>query len=605
MPNTKIPGDSSVQTDDSGLLKSPFRFYVRSHPRAFVIGVISLFLTNLFDVLTPLGLKMGIDAVTSKDSQGLIWAIAVYVGLMAGVTVFRYNWRIYWGRFHHSVADDLRRRIFTKFTELGPSFFQKNPIGELISLLTNDVNTFRMAIGPGLLILLDGFFYVAMIVPIMISMSWDWTWKALILLPMIPFIMRKLEMLIHELYRTQQDRLAEVSAGAQEIVSGVRVIKSFAQEKTQSRLFDRKSHDYELACNRFARIDSLFQPTMESAITVGSVALLYFGTPDVMRGQITLGTLVAFHEYVKRMVWPMSGIGMAISMIEQGRASFGRVKDLLGTATDIPDNGTQEIERFEKLVISDLTFRYPGTERAALDGINLEIRAGETIGIVGPVGSGKTTLLQVLCRLFPVTEGSVSINGIELADIRRASLSKTVSYVTQDAFLFSDTIAENVALGLTNFPGIEPVEDVARAVNIDNEIREIPESYHAFLGERGVNLSGGQKQRLTIARALIRRSQVILLDDSLSAVDGKTEKAITAALREKSDSTVIIVSHRLATLKHADRIVVLDDGRIEAFGHHEELLAKSETYRKLHQLQSAPESVRDGERDLVTSGGIA
>jgi ATP-binding cassette subfamily B protein len=268
------------------------------------------------------------------------------------------------------------------------------------------------------------------------------------------------------------------------------------------------------------------------------------------------------------------------------------VRYLLSTETDIPDDGTRSIETFEKLEVRDLTFRYPGAERAALQNVNLTIHASETIGVVGPVGSGKTTLLQVLCRLFPTDREKILVNGIDVSEIRRSSLSHVISYVTQDAFLFSDTVAENVALGLSQFPGFESVEEVTRTVNIDAEIREIPEGYSAYLGERGVNLSGGQKQRLTIARALIRQSQVILLDDSLSAVDGKTEKAITAELRSKRDATVVIVSHRLATLRHADRILVLNNGRIEAMAPHDELLSLSPTYRKLFELQSAPAAVQ-------------
>ena len=288
------------------------------------------------------------------------------------------------------------------------------------------------------------------------------------------------------------------------------------------------------------------------------------------------------------MVWPMSAMGLAASMIEQGRASFDRISEMLKTETDIPDHGTLSPATFEKLEIKNLTFRYPGAATDALTDINLTIEAGETIGIVGPVGAGKTTLLQLICRLFPTERGSILINGHDVSDLARSSLSKTISYVTQDVLLFSESIAENVALGLDQFPGLEPIELVSRTVNIESEIQEIPSRYHAFLGERGVNLSGGQKQRLTIARALIRDfSPVVLLDDSLSAVDGKTEKAITSALQEESKKrTVVLVSHRLATLKHANRIVVMSRGRIEAIGTHSELIRTCQTYRELNELQS-------------------
>lgn len=560
------------------------------HPRAFALGSLSLFCTNFLDVLTPLGVKFAIDAVTAKDPSRLAEAIGIYIGLMSFVALFRFGWRYFFGRFHHSVANDLRIRIFGKLTELGPSFYQRSPVGQLMSLITNDVNSFRMAIGPGMLTLLDAIFLLVMIVPIMCWLSFDWTWKTLLFVPFLPFIMKKLESAIHTRYRAEQDRLSDVSARAQEIVSGVRVIKGFAQEANQLDSFNRLSREYQRSCNRVAQIDALFGPTFQSATVLGAVSLLWWGTPDVTSGAVTLGTFVAFYDYVRRMVWPFSAIGFAVSMMEQGRASFDRIGELLATETDIPDLGTRTIDRFESLELRGLTFRYPGAVADALNDVSLVIRAGETIGIVGPVGAGKTTLLQLASRLYPTERNLVFINGIPIEDIRRDSLSQLMSYVPQDVFLFSDTIAENVALGFKDFPGLEPIQEATSLVNIDREIQDLPGSYGAYLGERGVNFSGGQKQRLTIARAMIRRSQVVMLDDSLSAVDGRTEKMITQELQRASGAgstqTVVLVSHRLATLRHADRIVVLNQGRIEAVGSHAELLRSCQTYRELEDMQS-------------------
>ena len=579
----------SPSTVDSLALRAhPFRYYMRKHPRAFLTGVGSLLLTNGFDVLTPLALKFGIDAVQAGDTKKLGWAIVFYAVVMVNIMIFRYGWRVFFGKFHHTVAEDLRNRIFAKLTELGPSFYQKTPVGQLMSLLTNDVNSFRMAIGGGMVTLIDAISLLAITLPIMIWLSWDWTWKTLVFIPFVPFVMRKLEKLVHEYYRIEQDRLAELSGRAQEIISGVRVIKSFAQEENQLDSFNKMSRRYEDACNRMAFVDTCFGPTFKGAMILGTVALLWFGTPEVIAGTVSLGSFVAFYEYVKRLVWPMSAIGLSASMIEQGRASFDRIGELLATETDIPDTGTRQIERFESLEIRDLTFRYPGAVADALQNVNLTIRAGETIGIVGPVGAGKTTLLQLISRMYPAPAGSIRINGIDVADLSRESMTKATSYVTQDVFLFSESIAQNVALGIPAFPGIEPIEEAARTVNIDEEIQRIPHRYEALLGERGVNLSGGQKQRLTIARALIRRSSLVMLDDSLSAVDGKTEKVITSELREESTRrTVVLVSHRLATLKHADRIVVMNRGRIEAVGSHDELVKTCETYRRINELQTS------------------
>jgi ATP-binding cassette subfamily B multidrug efflux pump len=584
----------------SDLFQQPFRFYMKKHSRAFTLGVISLLFTNFFDVLTPLGLKLGIDAITGKDQPGLLRAILIFVGLMMGVTLFRYLWRIYFGRFNHAVADDLRQRLFNKMTELGPSFYQKNPTGQLMSLITNDVNTFRMAIGPGSLILLDALFLILMILPVMVSLSPDWTWKTLILLPLVPFFMRRMEALIHTLYRFQQDRLADVSARAAEIVSGIRVIKGFAQEKNQLGSFNSESKKFELACNEMAKVDAAFQPVMEFAVASGSVILLWLCTPPVMRGTVTLGTFVAFHEYIKRMTWPMSAIGMGISMYEQGRASFDRIREVLMTETDIPDLGTQTVDAFESLEVRQLSYRHSGAPLDTLKNIQFKIEQGETVGLVGPVGSGKTTLLQLISRLHPLQSGEILINGIPIETIKRSSLAKLISVVPQDAFLFSDSVAANIGFGFDQLPPLEFIEEAARQVNMEREIRELPLKYQTFLGERGVNLSGGQKQRLTIARAMIRKTPVVLLDDSLSAVDANTERAIVAELKatrndqveNAAKQTVLIVSHRLATLKHADRIIVFLRGEIEAIGAHEELLRTSPTYRRLHELQASPQNMQ-------------
>ena len=591
------------QSDSSAFFKRPFLHYFRKHPRAFALGVLSLFFTNLCDVFTPLAIKVGIDGLERKEPRVLIDAVLMYTGLMIGFSIFRFMWRIYFGRFHHSVAEDLRNRIFGKLVELGPTYYHKTPVGQLMSMMTSDVNAFRQAIGPGVLILLDAVFYVAMIVPVMIWLSWDWTWKSLIILPFVPFFMKKMETMIHERYRVEQDRLSEMSGKAQEIISGIRPIKSFAQEDNQSLFFNRYSRRFEEACNSVAKVDSAFHPVMQLSVTLGSVVLLWFCTPEVMRAEVTLGAFVAFHEYIKRMVWPMSAIGMGISMLQQGRASFDRISELLHTESDIPDAGTIEIERFESLETKDLVYRFDGASGDALKSVSFQLRAGETVGLVGPVGAGKTTLLHLLCRLYPAAPGSVLLNGVSIERVSRASLARLISPVPQEAFLFSDTISDNVALGLRDFPGLEPVREASCVVNIDHEIEAIPDGYGAYLGERGVNLSGGQKQRLTIARALIRKSPVVFLDDSLSAVDGKTERAIVGALKEgrarHPDQAVILVSHRLATLQHADRIVVLTAGAIEAVGTHEELIEKSPTYRTMYRIQASLDT------QAPSMGGIA
>jgi ATP-binding cassette subfamily B protein len=578
---------------DSYLEKKPFRFYARLHRRTFTLGLLALLATNTFENLSPWAMKFAIDSIQNKNQPHLQKAILIYLGLMAGWTLFRYFWRIFWGRFHQGAAQDLRNRIFTKLTILGPTFYNKSPIGHLMSLITNDVNAFRMAIGPGLLIAFDAASALCIILPSMILLSWSWTWKTLVLLPLVPPFMRKMEALIHERFTSEQEKLSDLSSNAQEIVSGIRVIKAYGQEAWQAQAFDLKSKDYEKACNRVAKLDAIFGPAMEFSVASGTALLLFFCTDPVLRGAISIGTFFAFQDYIRRMIWPMSAIGFSISMMEQGRASFARIRDLLLTETDIPNSGTQEISEFESLKVRNLSFTYAGSENPALSHVSFDIRAGETVGIVGPVGSGKSTLLQILVRLFPSTSGQALYNDQPIESFKLGELRKVATLVPQEPFLFSDSVSENIYFSESAAVAVEAeqIRHFAQVVNMETEIESLPAGYNSQLGERGVNLSGGQKQRLTIARALIRNSPLVILDDSLSAVDAKTEKLIVQQLQSAlKKRTVLIVSHRLATLKHADKIIVLNKGHVEAIGSHGELLTANETYRHLNELQTAGDS---------------
>lgn len=577
----------------SNLIARPFRFFISQQPRVFFIGLAALFLTDLFDALYPLALKVLIDLVAAgRTGTALLKATGVFFAIMVSTSVFRYIWRAYFGQFQHGVAEDLRNRIFHKFTSLGASFFQKHPVGELMSLISNDVHTFRMAAGPGVLVLLDGIFISASVLPIMISLSWDWTWKTLIFLPLLPFFISRMERLIHRRYKLQQDRFSEMSGSTQELVSGIRVIKSYAQEEGQTKNFNKYSRLYEQACNRTAFIDAVFDPAMQFTVATGSVILLWLGSPQVIRAAMSLGTFYAFHRYIQKMMWPMTAVGAGVTMIQQGRASMDRIAQLLQEPLDLPDNGKVEIDRFEKLEVRNLSFTYPGSSQPTLKNISFELHHGETIGIVGAVGAGKSTLVQLLCRLYPVPEDKIFINGIEIHQISQKSLRELFALVPQDAFLFSENIIDNISLGLPATASLEETRHFAQVVNIDAEIEELPARYETYLGERGVNVSGGQKQRLTIARALIRNAPVVIFDDSLSAVDSQTENKILNQIHHTLtlNRTAIIISHRLGTLSEAHRIIVLKDGQVEAIGSARDLISRSATYRELHRLQNQKEA---------------
>lgn len=582
-----MPIDSDVSLEK--LKKSPLKHYIFANKRAFALGMFFLVITNALDAYSPLLLKKGIDQVIAKTEMAQILdTAALFFAVMLGLAITRLLWRNFFGRYHTLAADDLRKRLFHHLTKMGPSFFQKNPVGELMSLMTNDIQSFRGGIGSGVLILVDSLTIFAMVLPIMISLNPSWTWKTLICLPLVPFFIWKITQLIFKTYKAQQDRLSELSGISQELIAGIRVVKSFAQEKIRLNIYNKKSHELEIASNKTSQAEALFGPVMEFGVASGSVILLFIAADDVLHGVATVGALVAFQRYIQKMVWPMTALGLGLSQYKKGMASFSRIREVLDQATDIPDSGNIDIKEFKSLKVKDLSFQYPGSSAWALQDINFSVTPGKTLGIVGPVGSGKSTLLSLLNRLHPATAKTIFINDIPLEDITQRSLHSQLALVPQEPFLFSESVLENISFAHENQEA-QKVREWARVVDIDTEIEALPQQYDSQLGERGVNLSGGQKQRLTIARGFMTRAPVIMLDDSLSAVDTKTEKAILDRLDQNSTTTrlrtQIIVAHRLSTLENADHILVLKNGRIENQGTHRELLERCPTYRDLARIQ--------------------
>lgn len=570
----------------SELLEKPFRFYLRRHRRMAVLGLICLFITNALETVVPWLVGQALDKILAGQSVNAVGTLVLKIfAVIVLLSAFRYMWRIFWSQFHHAAAEDLRNRLFERMTFLGAGFFKGRKIGQLITLISNDVNSFRMGIGPGLLLLFDGLFTFCLIFPVMVSISWTWTWQTLVLMPFVPFLVRAILSRLQREYHTRQETFADMSGTAQEIVSGIRVIKSFAQEDNQTRLFNEQSEKFRAACDRVSRWDAFFGPALELPVALGSVVLLILGAPEVIAGRVSLGQFFAFYQYIQRMIWPMSAVGVGLGHVQEARASFLRIRETLQMQTDVPDTGVLDVERFESLEVRGLSFSYPGAKLKALDNISFVLRRGECLGIVGMTGAGKSTLVDLVLRHYPVPPDTILINGISVEKIRLQSLRKLLGIVPQEAFLFSRKVSENLGLGLERWEFAE-VQTAARNVHLDHEIESWPEGYNALIGERGVNLSGGQKQRLTLARALMRDADLVVLDDSLSAVDSKTESVILNNLRaELGRRSSIVVSHRLASVKGADVILVLKEGRVEATGRHEDLMRTSPTYQVLAEMQ--------------------
>jgi ATP-binding cassette subfamily B protein len=461
-----------------------------------------------------------------------------------------------------------------------------------MSVATNDVSSFRQAIGPGLLIFLDGVIYLIIILPVMFTMNFTWTWQTLIFLPLVPFLINKVMKLIHVNYKISQDRFSELTGITQETIGGIRVVKSYAQEDHRSEMFCKSSRQLEIANNKVAFVDSLFLPVMEFGVTSGSVILFFIAANDLYTGAVTIGTFVAFHRYINKMVWPVTALGLGFSYLEKGRASLARIKEVMVQETDIPDTGTVELREFHSLEFRDVSFKYAGASVYALKNISFTISAGEHVGLMGQVGSGKSTLVNLMLRMYPLSEGQILVNDLPIEKYTLQSLRATLVMVTQEVFLFSETVSRNVSYGLYEDPEFAAVARMTDVVNMRGEIENLPLKFDSQLGERGVNLSGGQKQRLSIARGLILRSPFLILDDSLSAVDTRTEKTIEEELNSTTDSTQqtrLTIAHRLSSLKSADRIIVLKDGMMEAIGTAEELHEFSPSFRTIVSVQSSHE----------------
>lgn len=576
------------------LLKSPLLYYIKKNPRAVTVGMLSLLITNFLDALYPLVIKEGLDQIESKAPlNDLSRTALILFTIMASLALTRYGWRMGFGYFHTKSAEHIRRKIFNHISGMSPQFFQKNTVGELMSLITNDVQSFRQAIGPGLLILADGIMMAAVILPIMLNLNASWTLQTLIFLPIVPFLTWKVLTLIHSRFKEQQEKFAEITSFAQENISGIRVIKSYSLEKIRLQKFEQMSSEFEQKCNRVAIVDSLYGPAMEFGVASGAVILLFIAQNDLVTGATTIGTFFAFHRYIQKMVWPMTALGMGLSMFQKGWASFDRIKQSLTTLPQIQDLGSLELGEIQTLEFQNVTFTYPLAPSPALQNISFTLKSGSQLGIIGSVGSGKSTLLHLLMRFFEPQAGRILINGKDIKEYSMHSLRHQMTLIPQESFLFSDTVIENL-----NFARFDPlnqgeVQSLLETVDLTDEIENLPQQLESQLGEKGVNLSGGQKQRLAIARGLARESSLIILDDTLSAVDTKTELKVKSLLRKQSCQTRIIVAHRLTSISESDLVLVLKEGTVEFFGSPDVARHESPTFKNILYLQNestTPES---------------
>jgi len=492
---------------------------------------------------------------------------------------------------------DLKNDIYAHYQALPTSFYRRNNTGDLMARISEDVNKVRMYLGPGIMYGLNMFTLFAILIPYMFSVNVRLTLYTLIPLPILSLSIYYVNNIINRRSEEIQRSLSGLSTYVQEAFSGIRVLKSFVRETDSSDKFVEASDDYKDKSIKLTFVNALFIPLIIALIGLSSVITVFVGGAEVIRGAISPGVIAEFIIYVNMLTWPVTSLGWITSIIQRAAASQRRINEFMHTKNDIISGETQgEIQG--DVTFKEVSFVYPDSGIQALDNISFSVEAGQSIAIVGTTGSGKSTIANIISRMYDVEEGLVKIDGVPIQDYDLQRLRSQIGYVPQDVFLFSDTILSNIAFGTKDMDQ-KRIENAAYHADLEKTINEFPEGFGTRLGERGITLSGGQKQRVSIARAIARDPKILILDDCLSAVDTKTENTILTSLKDiMRGRTTVIISHRVSSAKLADKIVVLDEGRIVEEGTNESLLAKNAVYKTLYDKQMQADEAEKQERTL-------
>ena len=568
--------------------------YFARYKRTMVIGVACVFMTNLVRLTAPVVLRHAVDDLTTQISQSKLLeyaGILISIALVQGVFLFTQR-RLLINMSRH-IEYDLRNDFYEHLQKLPFEFYQTHRTGDLMARATNDLSAVRMIVGPALMYSMNTVFAMALIIPLMGAISWRLTLLAFLSMPLVAVATNYFSKRIHDRFEKVQEYFGTVSNRAQESLAGVRVIRAYTQEDAQVESFKLVNREFVNRNLKLIKLSGIFHPILQFFIGLGFIAVLWFGGSLVISGAISIGQFVQFTLLLGYLVWPMIALGWVINIFQRGMASMGRMHRIMSIEPAIRDtNETTDIVKLDgEIEFRDLTFTYSETREPALKNINLHIEPGQTVAFVGAVGSGKSTLMNLVTRLLDAEPGQVLIDSQPIRRIPLGVLRASIGYVPQETFLFSETIAGNIAFGVESATP-EEIERAADEAGIAEDILEFPDGFQTLVGERGITLSGGQKQRTAIARALIRRPRILILDDALSSVDTYTEEKILTHLRQiMRGRTSLIVSHRVSTVKDADLIVVLEDGEIAERGTHEMLITRGGLYAELYEKQLLEEEL--------------
>src|SRR5271169_1551023 len=575
----------------------PLLPYLKRYRWGFVAGLFCIFLSNGAWILLPQVIRHAVDdlhaGVTSAKLLHFAWQM-LEVAAVRGVFLFLTRWIVI--GISRDIEFDLRNDLFAHLETLSYSYYQRMRTGDIMARVTNDLNAVRMLLGPAIMYSANTFVFTAAALWFMMRNSPKLTLYAFLPLPVISVVIQYFGRRIHERFERIQAMFSDISARAQENFSGARVIRAYVQEDAEIASFETSNQEYIARSLKLVRLMGMLWPTLELMLGLAVVLVLWIGGGEVLAGRMEIGGFAAFNIYMLQLTFPVIALGWVVNIFQRGTASLIRLNEILHEQPEIKDESEAEVEDNDRQVEGEIEFRglnfaYDG--KPVLHDLNLRIPAGSSMAIVGPTGSGKTTLVNLIPRIYDAAPGMVLVDGRPIREFSLASLRKNIGFVPQETFLFSDRIRENIALGVESATDQE-IHEAAKAANIACDIESFPEQYQTMVGERGITLSGGQKQRTAIARALIRNPRILILDDALSSVDTHTEDKILNHLREVMQGrTTIFISHRVSTVRNADRIAVLHDGHIVESGTHDELLTLNGYYSDLYNKQLLEEELAE------------